>query len=132
MKVNNVNLKSYVVSAASISNIATPVGCLVSGWMLERLGRKYSLVLLNVPCILGWLLLATAEAHWALFLGRMCTGLAIGLASAASNVYLAEVIKPALRGVLMCWNSISIAVGILLVYVLGKSQCKSLLYNCEF
>lgn len=113
------------VSAASISNIATPVGCLVSGWMLERLGRKYSLVLLNVPCILGWLLLATAEAHWALFLGRMCTGLAIGLASAASNVYLAEVIKPTLRGVLMCWNSISIAVGILLVYVLGESHCKS-------
>jgi len=88
--------------------------------MLEKLGRKYSLVLLNIPCILGWLLLATAQAHWALFLGRIFTGLAIGLASAASNVYLAELIKPALRGVLICWNSISIAAGILLVYILGK------------
>ncbi|XP_065331408.1 facilitated trehalose transporter Tret1-2 homolog isoform X1 [Cloeon dipterum] len=106
---------------ASISNIATPVGCLASAWTLERLGRKWTLVLLNVPCVLGWVLLASAGSLWQLFAGRVGTGLAVGLASAVTNVYMAEVVQPHMRGLLLCWNSISIALGILIVYVLGSA-----------
>ncbi|XP_059474208.1 solute carrier family 2, facilitated glucose transporter member 8-like isoform X2 [Neocloeon triangulifer] len=114
----NENIASWF---ASISNIATPVGCLLSAWTLERVGRKFTLVLLNVPCMVGWVFLATSNTLWGLFVGRICTGLAIGLASAVTNVYLAEVVKPAMRGFLICWNSISIALGILIVYILGSA-----------
>ncbi|KAF4523968.1 hypothetical protein B566_EDAN013551 [Ephemera danica] len=104
---------------ASISSISTPIGCLLSGWMMERWGRRLSLLLLNLPGLAGWALITVANGLIPLYAGRLLTGLSLGMASASSNVYLGEVTTSQLRGALMCWNSLSIALGILIVYILG-------------
>ncbi|PSN45095.1 hypothetical protein C0J52_05094 [Blattella germanica] len=64
---------------ASLASISTPLGCLISGPMLDRWGRKVALFAVNVPGLVGWILLATAQASSYFFpqvyAGRLFTGL---------------------------------------------------------
>lgn len=109
--------------AASLATISTPVGCLIAGPLLERVGRRASLVLTSLPCLVGWVLVAAAPSDDAflphMYAGRVLAGLALGLVSAPSTVYLAEISQNSLRGMLTTWTSVSIALGVFLVYVLG-------------
>ncbi|XP_034240027.1 facilitated trehalose transporter Tret1-like isoform X2 [Thrips palmi] len=114
---------------AGVSALATPVGCLLSGWLLDRLGRRPALLWQNVPALLGWLLLAVpadslglpGKAHGlgAVYFGRILTGLATGMGSVPGTVYVAEVGLKQLRGMLVTWTSIAISLGIVTVYVIG-------------
>jgi MFS family permease len=54
-----------------------------------------------------------------LLAGRVLTGLATGMASSPSPVLISEIASPKLRGMLVCWNSVAISLGILIVYLLG-------------
>ncbi|XP_069699243.1 facilitated trehalose transporter Tret1-2 homolog isoform X2 [Periplaneta americana] len=110
---------------ASLASISTPIGCLLTGVLLDRLGRKRTLMLINTPALLGWLIIATASHSENLFLyqlyaGRLLTGLATGMSSSPATVYVSEVADKALRGMLVTWASIGISLGILVVYVLGS------------
>lgn len=114
---------------AGVSALATPVGCLLSGWLLDRLGRRAALLWQNAPALLGWLLLAVpaetvglpGKAHGlgAVYFGRILTGLATGMGSVPGTVYVAEVGLKQLRGMLVTWTSIAISLGIVMVYVIG-------------
>jgi sugar porter (SP) family MFS transporter len=109
---------------ASLSAIASPVGCLLSGGLLDWLGRRCTLVAINVPSVLGWLLIATTPHTepwflYQLYAGRFLTGIALGMASSPATVYVSEVVDKSLRGMVVTWPSIGISLGIPLVYVLG-------------
>ncbi|XP_049845304.1 facilitated trehalose transporter Tret1-2 homolog isoform X2 [Schistocerca gregaria] len=108
---------------ASLAAIATPFGCLASGPLLDRFGRKVTLLLINVPGLLGWLLVATAPDGPSflaqLYAGRIFTGISSGMASIPATVYAAEIGDSSLRGMLVTWTSAAIATGVLIVYVLG-------------
>ncbi|KAJ9588984.1 hypothetical protein L9F63_017719 [Diploptera punctata] len=109
---------------ASIASISIPAGCLMIGGLLDQVGRRRSMMLLNVPAILGWVLIATTSEHQHLFFyqiyaGRLLTGIATGMASTPATVYLSEVADRNLRGALVTWTSIGISLGILIVYILG-------------
>ncbi|KAK3908861.1 Facilitated trehalose transporter Tret1 [Frankliniella fusca] len=112
---------------AGVAALATPVGCLLSGWLLDRLGRRAALLWQNVPALLGWLLIALPldetlgrdHGLGAVYVGRILTGLATGMGSVPGTVYVAEVGLKELRGMLVTWTSIAISLGIVLVYVIG-------------
>ncbi|KAL0281574.1 UNVERIFIED_CONTAM: hypothetical protein PYX00_002520 [Menopon gallinae] len=107
---------------ASIASISTPIGCLLTGSMLDKFGRRATLLTLNVPCLLGWLLIAFAKGDFTLYMiyaGRFFTGLATGMGSAPATIYSAEMSSDSLRGMFVTWTSISISLGILFVYILG-------------
>ncbi|XP_046396885.1 facilitated trehalose transporter Tret1-2 homolog isoform X2 [Ischnura elegans] len=126
----NTEQSSWIASSASA---AAPIGCLMAGVLCERLGRRGALIAVNFPCFLGWLLVAfipTTESRdlplgggsgsmAQLIAGRVLTGLATGMASSPSPVLISEVASPKLRGMLVCWNSVAISLGILIVYLLG-------------
>lgn len=72
-----VHLYSLPVSA-SVASIATPLGCLLCGPLLDRFGRRIALLALNVPFALGWLTLALTPSPVytpVLYMGRILTGL---------------------------------------------------------
>lgn len=104
---------------ASLASVATPVGCLLSGPLLDRWGRKVSLFTVNIPGIVGWLLLATARGLPQIYAGRVLTGFSTGMASVPATVYVAETSHHSLRGMLVTWTSIFMSLGIMLVYLLG-------------
>ena len=45
-----------------------------AGYMIEKIGRKYSLMALAVPFVLGWVLLACSQNIPMMLAGRVVTG----------------------------------------------------------
>lgn len=54
-----------------------------------------------------------------LLVARVLIGLCIGLSSSPSAVYSSEIAHPSLRGRISVLTSLTIGIGILLIYVLG-------------
>ncbi|PSN45089.1 hypothetical protein C0J52_05093 [Blattella germanica] len=107
---------------ASIASIATPFGCLMAGPILDAIGRRYMILLVNIPFILGWLVLCLSPDDaplWLLFIGRILTGLGTGMASLPATVYIAEMATARMRPMLVTLPSMFISGGILLVYLFG-------------
>ncbi|XP_036330750.1 facilitated trehalose transporter Tret1-like [Rhagoletis pomonella] len=111
---------------ASINSMACPIGGLIVGYLMDRFGRKNTMLLTNVVGLIGWVLLVTApyqSARHAIFLqlllGRFISGLMMGAVLSPIGSYSAEISLPRIRGRLILGTSIAIATGILTMYVLG-------------
>lgn len=58
---------------------------------LDPLGRKRSMILVNIPFIIGWYMLCQASAVWEIYTGFVVLGIAIGLSEAPVITYLGEI-----------------------------------------
>ncbi|KAJ9581264.1 hypothetical protein L9F63_023557 [Diploptera punctata] len=107
---------------ASITFITILAGCLTCGPLLDKLGRRRTLLLVNIPFVLGWALQwlapTPAPVHM-LYLGRLLNGLGGGMVSIPANIYIAEISSNKMRCMLITWPSIAFSIGVLLVYGLG-------------
>lgn len=88
--------------------------------MMDRIGRKKTLLLTQVPVILGWILIAIATDIRMIYGGRLLVGLGSGMVGAPARVYTSEVTQPHLRGMLSALASVSISFGVLFQYTLGS------------
>ncbi|XP_049535903.1 facilitated trehalose transporter Tret1-like [Anopheles darlingi] len=110
---------------ASITSILCPVGGLLSGYMLDKIGRKKSLYCINVISIISWVIMSLASRtdgallFIQLMVARIIIGVAIGLSSTPASIYAAEVAHPSLRGRLTLLTACFTGVGMLMVYSLG-------------
>lgn len=100
-----------------------PIGCLLSGPLIDKLGRKTALMATNVPSFVGWLLLSQQVAGlYVLYFGQLLVGLSVGLSTTPATVYAAECITvnyTGLRGCFTIMTSIMINFGMFLTYLLG-------------
>jgi MFS transporter, SP family, arabinose:H+ symporter len=114
----------------ALSNLATEVaasslllGCLVgaAGASLvgDRIGRRKSLLLAAVLFALSTVGAALAGSVSVFSIARLIGGIAIGLASVLTPVYIAEVAPAASRGRLVSMNQLAIVVGILAAYLVS-------------
>jgi facilitated trehalose transporter len=71
--------------------LSTPLGCILGGYLMDLLGRRTTLLLLEVPLIAGWLLIAFAGGVPQIYAGRLLVGLGSGLVGAPARVYTGEV-----------------------------------------
>ncbi|KAJ8679358.1 hypothetical protein QAD02_015145 [Eretmocerus hayati] len=104
---------------ASSSAIGTPIGCILSGYLMDMLGRKLSLIITEIPSLLGWLTIFYATNTPTMCIGRFLTGLGSGMVGAPSRVYTSEVTQPHLRGALTAIASVGVSTGVLIEYTLG-------------
>lgn len=94
-------------------------GCLVAGWMANRLGRQRTLLSLSLPLLVSWLLLSVSVAVPCLYAGRILGGVAIGAISVVSGMYVSEIAEPSVRGTLGSFFQLQITIGILVGYIVG-------------
>ncbi|CAM9646294.1 unnamed protein product [Discosporangium mesarthrocarpum] len=92
--------------------VSSIFGCLIAGGVDRYVGRWYLLFAASIIFTGSALLLGLAQSYQALVLGRFIIGLAIGMASMTSPVYIAE-IAPASqsRGTLTLLNTLFISGG---------------------
>jgi MFS transporter, SP family, xylose:H+ symportor len=114
----------FHLSSASLvgwANSCALLGCLLgsiaAGYLAERLGRRrvllISALLFGVSSALtGWAFTFASFIFW-----RIAGGVAIGLASNVSPLYIAEISPAAMRGRLVSLNQFAIVVGILFAQV---------------
>ncbi|XP_059547341.1 solute carrier family 2, facilitated glucose transporter member 5-like isoform X1 [Myotis daubentonii] len=105
------------------------VGSLMVGFLVNKLGRKGTLLLNNVFSIVPAILMGSSEAVHSfeiIILSRLLVGICAGLSSNVVPMYLGELSPKNLRGALGVVPQLFITVGILVAQILGL---RSLLAN---
>lgn len=100
--------------ANSCALVGCLVGALVAGVLSDRFGRKRLLIAAALLFTVTSLANALAGTFAVFIAWRMLGGIAIGLASNLSPMYIAEVAPAQIRGKLVAINQLTIVLGVLL------------------
>ena len=93
--------------------IGTLVGCLISGWMCDKIGRRYMISSSAFFYIIGVAIEVTSTHHWVQFaMGRFTAGLGIGALSTSVPMYQSESVPKSIRGVAVSSYQLMITLGI--------------------
>lgn len=103
----------------SIVTVGAAGGGLLGGWMVQRWGRKLSLMFASVPFVLGFTVIIAAQNVWMLYVGRTLTGLASGITSLTVPLYISETAHERVRGLLGSCVQLMVVLGIMGVYLAG-------------
>ncbi len=113
---NSANYQAWAMSCAIIGCI---VGAVASGMISEKFGRKKPLLLaafLFITASIGTGL-SNTYVHFVIF--RIIGGIGIGIASAISPLYIAEIAPSQHRGRLVSLNQMTIVIGILAAQIVN-------------
>eukprot|EP01132_Coremiostelium_polycephalum_P004243 gene4243-5312_t len=97
----------------SIVLVGAMIGSFLSGFSVDFIGRKKTLIFNNFLYMLGPLLSAVAQNYATIFVGRIISGIAVGIASAVVPLYITEISPPPKRGALGLLRQSSITLGIM-------------------
>ncbi|KAK3519353.1 hypothetical protein QTP70_024784 [Hemibagrus guttatus] len=89
------------------------------GTIVDRYGRRFSIILTAALCACGTLLSVCAPSFWTLVVGRMLVGMAVALSGTAACLYIAEVAPAAWRGRCVCVYELMVVLGVLLGFGLS-------------
>ncbi|XP_063208891.1 solute carrier family 2, facilitated glucose transporter member 8 isoform X1 [Chroicocephalus ridibundus] len=103
----------------SVVTLGAAAGGILGGYIVDKVGRKLSLMLCSVPFVFGYIVIISAQNVWMLYFGRLSTGLATGITSLVAPVYISEVSHPKVRGMLGSCVQLMVVTGILGAYVAG-------------
>ncbi|OBZ72373.1 Metacaspase-1 [Grifola frondosa] len=111
--VTNSSTKGWLVA---ILELGAWLGVLVSGYLADKLSRKYTIVLAVVIFCIGVIVQTSAKEASSIFGGRFVTGLGIGSLSMAVPLYNAELAPPEVRGSLVALQQLAITFGIMISF----------------
>lgn len=105
--------KGWAASSALVGCIA---GAMMAGTLSDRLGRKKVLILAALLFSASALGTALPRNLFEFSAARIAAGVAVGIASMLSPLYISEIAPARLRGRLVSLNQLTIVSGMLLVY----------------
>ncbi|MGA2361539.1 MAG: sugar porter family MFS transporter [Candidatus Aminicenantales bacterium] len=109
----NLTTPSEIGWAMSSALVGCLLGSLVSGALSDRFGRKKLLILSGLLFTATGILTALAPDFTFFVVNRILGGIAIGLASNLSPMYIAEISPAEVRGKFVSVNQLTIVIGIL-------------------
>ena len=112
--------------ANSCALIGCFVGALVAGALSDKFGRKRLLIASAILFAVTSLGNAFAPNFSVFIAWRMLGGVAIGLASNLSPMYIAEIAPAQMRGKLVSINQLTIVIGVLLAQVINWALVRNL------
>ncbi|XP_053726710.1 solute carrier family 2, facilitated glucose transporter member 8 [Synchiropus splendidus] len=121
-RISNPELRLNDVEASwfgSVVTLGAAGGGLLGGWMVEKVGRKLSLMFCSLPFVFGFTLIIAAQKLWMFYLGRVLTGLASGVTSLVVPLYISEMAHERVRGTLGSCVQLMVVLGIMGVYLAG-------------
>jgi sugar porter (SP) family MFS transporter len=108
--------QEWIVSVLLLGAI---LGAILSGYLADKLSRKWTKVISGCVYVIGALGCAFAVSIPLLIAFRFILGLSVGTASFVAPLYIAEVSPPRVRGGLVSFNQLLITLGILLAYLVN-------------
>jgi SP family galactose:H+ symporter-like MFS transporter len=107
-------LEELVISAVLMGAI---VGAAAGGKLSDRYGRRRMIIMSAVIFTLGALGTSFAPSVKLLIAGRIVVGVAIGIASFVSPMYISEIAPAGIRGSLVSVNQLALTSGIVISYL---------------
>lgn len=107
---NSPSLQGWAMSSALVGCL---FGAMASGYLADRLGRKIPLIVAAGLFTIAAIGTGAVNQFNLFILFRIIGGLGIGLASAISPMYIAEISPAKMRGRLVSVNQLTIVIGIL-------------------
>jgi SP family galactose:H+ symporter-like MFS transporter len=107
-------LEEVVVSAVLLGAVA---GASFGGILADRIGRRKTIIAAAVTFTVGAIGTALSPGVVFLIAGRVVVGLAIGVASFVSPMYISEIAPARVRGSLVSVNQLAVTVGIVIAYL---------------
>ena len=111
--------KSQGAWIQSLYTFGAVFGCLLNPHFVDRLGRKYSLLIFAIPQVTGWILIILAENFTGIFIARFVAGVGHGALFNLVVIYIGEIADKSIRGILITIMKISINFGSLTVTIAG-------------
>jgi facilitated trehalose transporter len=105
---------------AGIFGLGAVFGGFAAAILGSKYGRRKTILILTVPDILGWILIAASQNLPMILIGRFLQGFASAGYSPSIWIYVAEIAQPEYRGILSAITMPAIATGTLLSYCLGS------------
>jgi SP family sugar porter-like MFS transporter len=109
-------VQAWVMSCALVGCL---LGAVASGPLSEWLGRRRTLLISALAFAASALGTGSARTLLEFISWRIAGGVAIGMASVLSPVYIAEVAPAQIRGKLVCLNELTIVLGILAAQIVN-------------
>jgi sugar porter (SP) family MFS transporter len=113
---SSANLQAWAMSCALIGCV---VGAVISGVVSDKFGRKWPLLASAFLFMVASLGTGLAMSYTYFIFFRIIGGIGIGLASALSPMYIAEVAPTHLRGRFVSLNQMTIVIGILAAQIIN-------------
>jgi len=109
-------IQAWVMSCALVGCL---VGAIGSGPLSEAIGRRRTLLISALAFAASAFGTGSATTLDEFICWRMAGGVAIGMASVLSPIYIAEIAPPQIRGKLVCLNELTIVLGILAAQIIN-------------
>ncbi|XP_023017524.2 facilitated trehalose transporter Tret1 [Leptinotarsa decemlineata] len=103
----------------SILFISSIIGSTISIVIAELLGRKKTLIIMALPMLAGYALMAFATKINLFYIARFMLGITVGTVLSVLPSYVGEIAEDENRGILGAVMGISVAVGHLFTYAVG-------------
>lgn len=103
----------------SLLTLGAATGCVTSALMVNVIGRKNTMLFTILPSVIAWLLIAFATSPWELYISRFTSGLGMGIAYAATPMYLGEISPAEIRGNLASMLTVAAKLGTSLMFMIG-------------
>ncbi|KDR76257.1 hypothetical protein GALMADRAFT_139982 [Galerina marginata CBS 339.88] len=100
----------------AILELGAWAGVLMTGYLADKLSRKYTILLAVIVFCIGVIVQSAAFGPSSIFGGRFVTGLGVGSLSMAVPLYNAEIAPPEVRGSLVALQQLAITFGILISF----------------
>ncbi|XP_060528941.1 facilitated trehalose transporter Tret1-like [Cylas formicarius] len=88
-------------------------------YFVDRIGRKYSMLLASAVTFVVWIVIGVAKNMTYLYAARFFAGMAGDMAFVAAPMYIAEIAHPKIRGFLSSIIYLMMLIGILFVYAIA-------------
>lgn len=100
---------SYSGAIVSVYNAGQAIGGLTTGWLADRISRKYTILVVAFLTIVGAVLQCATVHVGMLIADRLIAGVGCGQLLSVVPIYLAEAAPPARRGFLVGTQGMMIA-----------------------
>ena len=107
-------MEEIVVSAVLVGAV---IGAVIGGALTDRFGRRGLIIVAGITFTVSAIGTALAPTVTWLIVARVASGIAIGIASFISPMYIAELVPAKVRGSLVAVNMLAITTGIVVAYL---------------
>ena len=87
-----------IVWIVNFMYVGVGLGSVVPFLLMDRIGRKRTLLFATIPKIVSWILIGLANTIPQLYVGRILAGVGCGITYAVMPMYLGEVSSKTTRG----------------------------------